>query len=91
MLPRELFNNRGKTINIKIGEPIPAKSFSANLIDSKVETKLLKKHVYKIGKNQKSVFVTEKNIISPINRKLLKKELSSASLLGYTKDKKKFI
>jgi putative hemolysin len=89
MLPRELFNKKNRTITIKIGEPIPAKSFSSNMIGSKVEIKLLKKHVYLIGRNQPGIFLTEKNIISPVDKKTLKKELSFATLLGYTRDEKK--
>ncbi len=91
LLVHELFNKKNKTINIKIGDPIPAKAFVMNLINTKVQTKLLKKHVYGMQKNKAPIFITEKNIIHPINKKLIKKELNNSEMLGLTRDDKKII
>jgi len=91
LLPRELFNKKNKTIKFVIGEPIPAKVFAAGYIDDRIQIKLLKKHVYDIGKNRQGVFLTEKNIIHPVEKKILKKELDSSELLGITPDQKKII
>ncbi len=91
LLIHELFNKKDKTINILIGDPIPAKSFTENLITAFYQTKLLRKHLYNLRKSNKNIFVTEKNIIHPIDRKLIKKELNKANILGTTDDNKKII
>jgi len=86
LLPGEMFRQRGKSIEFKIGDYIPHRAFESDIIDIKTETKLLKKHVYKIGLNQKGIFKTERNIIFPVDRKLLKRELEKTTLLGRTKN-----
>jgi putative hemolysin len=86
LLVHELFNKRNKSIRIRIGDLIPAKAFKTSYIDEKYQTKLLKKHVYQLGSNQNGIFVTEKNIIHPIDRKILKRELNNANHLGTTKE-----
>lgn len=91
LLPRELFNKKGKVITINIGDPIPAKSFSSYIRKDNIQLKLLRKHVSLIGKGKKGIFSTEKNIIHPVSRKLIKKELQSAELLGETSDGKKIL
>ncbi|MBI9071300.1 MAG: lysophospholipid acyltransferase family protein [Melioribacteraceae bacterium] len=91
LLANELFNKRGKTINIKIGNPIPSKVFTQNIIKTSAQINLLKKHTYRIGKNKSEIFVTEKNVIHPVDKKSLYKEINQAELLGHTKDSKKII
>ncbi len=86
LLAHELFNKKNKTIHIKIGDVIPAKAFSSSYINDIYQAKLLKKHVYQIGNNRKVIYTTEKNVIHPIERKIIKGELNNATLLGFTKD-----
>lgn len=88
-LVHELFNKKNKTISIKIGNPIPASVFSSNVIEDQTKTALLKKHVMRVGRNRKGVFVTERNIIHPIPRKFIKRELLNSELIGETSDEKK--
>lgn len=89
LLSHELFNKTNKRIHLKIGDVIPAKVFSTQIIDDDSQTKLLKKHVYQIGRNRKGIYSTEKNVIHPIDRKLIKAELMNSKLLGLTHDNKK--
>ncbi len=91
LLIHELYNKKDKTINLIIGDPIPAKAFSENVITDFYQTKLLRKHLYNLKKPNKNVFITEKNIIHPVDRKLIKKELNKATILGITEDNKKII
>jgi len=91
LLAHELFNKKNKNISIKVGDPIPAKAFSASFINDKIQSKLLKKHVYLIGLNKKGIYSTEKNIIHPVKRKLIKNELNNSQILGITKDDKQII
>jgi len=89
LLAREILSTREKTITLKIGDLIPNKVISTNLISLKEQTRLLKKHVYRLHKNKRGVFKTEMSIIHPIDRKLIKNELSQAQLLTVTADGKK--
>lgn len=89
LLPHEIFNKNGKAAYIKIGDPIPSEAFSSNFWKEKYYTKLLKKHVMLIGKDKKGVFKTNKNIVSPVSRKSLKKQLDASELLGESSDNKK--
>ncbi|MCK9211638.1 MAG: lysophospholipid acyltransferase family protein [Ignavibacteriaceae bacterium] len=89
LLPRELFKQRGKTINIKIGNLIPAKILFAGLLKGKVLSNALRKHVYQIGKNKKGIFLTERNVIHPIDPKKIKRQLLAAKLLQNIDEKKK--
>ncbi|MFZ1292443.1 MAG: lysophospholipid acyltransferase family protein [Melioribacteraceae bacterium] len=89
LLVHELFNKKNKTISIKIGNPIPAKVFSTHIIEDQAQLALLKKHVMRIRKDKKGVFITEKNIIHPIPRKFIKRELINSELIGETSDRKK--
>ncbi|MBX3044163.1 MAG: lysophospholipid acyltransferase family protein [Candidatus Kapabacteria bacterium] len=86
MLPQELFRKRNNSIDIKIGDVIPGNTFKTNNLKIKVQTKLLYQHTHKIGKNKTGIFNTEKTIIHPIDKKLLKSELNQSQLLGNTFD-----
>jgi putative hemolysin len=88
LLPRELFKKRGKSIKIKIGHHILPEAFSTKFQRSSHLTKSLKKHVFLIGKNKKGVFATEKNVIHPLSRKLIKSQLYKSTNLGKTSDGK---
>jgi len=76
---------------IKIGDPIPSEAFNSNYWKEKYNTKLLKKHVLLIGKEKNGIFKTNKNIISPVSRKVLIKQLDYCELLGTSGDNKKYI
>ena len=86
LLPHELFNKKNKTISIKFGDPINPESFKKNILHPKVQIKLLKKHVYRLKKNKSAIYGTEKTIIHPVPRKILKSELLQNDLIGKTSD-----
>lgn len=89
LLSRELFNKRGKSIRIKIGNHILPQAFSSKYQRSSHLIRSLRKHVYLIGKNKKGVFATEKNVIHPLSRKSIKSQLMKSNNLGTTSDGKK--
>ena len=89
MLAREMFNKRSVTIPMRVGEPIPFSQIDAVPVSTAEKTKLLKKHLYRIAKNKKPLFLTEKTIAHPQNRQNLKHELRESELLGETSDGKK--
>jgi putative hemolysin len=90
LLPREIFNKRGKSIRFVVGDPIPGVAFSSSFINTRVTTRLLRKHTYLLARKKRStIFKTERTIVHPVDRKLLKDELKSSTLLGRTSDGKK--
>jgi len=89
LLPRELFKQRGKTIPIKVGDLIPVRIMFSGLLKGKTLLKTLRKHVYLIGNNKKGIFVTEKNVIHPVDPLKIKRQLLAATLLRKIGEKKK--
>lgn len=89
LLPRELFKQRGKTIPIKVGDLIPVRIIFSGLLKGKTLLKTLRKHVYLIGNNKKGIFVTEKNVIHPVDPLKIKRQLLAATLLQKIDEKKK--
>ncbi len=82
LLPGELFRSKDKNITLKIGNIIPAETFSHSALSEKIQSKLLRKHVYRLSKNKQDIFKTESTIIHPVSSKILKKELANSKLLG---------
>lgn len=91
LLVHELFNKKNKTVRVIIGDIIPAKVFTSQNLNINYQTKLLKKHVYKLKKNKANVYLTEKSVIHPIDKKILKREIDNSHYLGNIKDNKKII
>lgn len=89
LLPRELFNKKGKTYKIDIGHHIPGEAFDNRYFKIEHQIKLLRKHVELIGKKKKGIFENEKNVIHPISTKSLKQQINKSKVLGLTADKKK--
>lgn len=89
MLAREMFNKHSVSIPIRVGEPIPFSQIDAVPLSTSEKCKLLKKHLYRIAKNRKPLFITEKTIVHPQDRQALKQELKQAQRLGETADGKK--
>jgi putative hemolysin len=90
-LPHEMFKAKGKTIDFKIGKPIPHHSYHLPHLSLKEGVKLLRKHFYRVSKNQKPVFTTYNQISTPEARSELKAELKLGEFLGKTSDGKNII
>lgn len=88
MLFREVLKKRNSSIKLEIGKLIPGSNFSGKSITRRYETKMLKKHIYNLPKNNREVFNTVNTIIHPIRKDLLLEELNTSHLLGKTKDNK---
>lgn len=89
LLAHEMFNKRSCEIKFRVGEMIPHHALESDQLADKALIKRLKKHLYKIGKNKKSIFVTEKTIAHPEDISAIKKELKTAQLIGTTRDNHK--
>lgn len=89
LLAHEMFNKRSAIIKFRVGEMIPAHTLESNQLADKALIKRLKKHLYKIGKGKKAIFITEKTIAHPEDRSDIKKELKTATIIGATRDNHK--
>lgn len=88
MLFREVLKKKNSSIKLQIGKLIPSSGFSGKSISRRYETKMLRKHVYNIGKNKREVFNTVNTIIHPVSKDLLLEDLEKSIVLGKTKDGK---
>ncbi|MBD3409484.1 MAG: GNAT family N-acetyltransferase [Ignavibacteriales bacterium] len=88
LLPRELFNKRGKTLQIRIGEPLAAETFTKSQTRDDYMVKLLRRHVKLVGKDRPGIFKPERNVVGPADRTLVKKQLAAGERLGKTDDGK---
>jgi putative hemolysin len=88
LLPREMFAQRGKSLEFVVGESIPAEYVSSLKINKSAKLKLLKKHLYLVGKNKKGIFETQKTIARAVDKKEIRDEIYSGELLGQTSDGK---
>lgn len=88
LLINELFNKSGKTIALKIGNPFSGEVLK-NFTNKQYAVKILKKHLYRIGKGKNGIFTSQKPIIHPGDIKLVRKELFNSEQLGETNDGKK--
>lgn len=80
LLPREIFKKAGERIELKIGNLIPNNTFSTYMKDKQL-IKLLKKHTYRLAKDKKGIFITEKNVIHPQSHKSIKIELNMSEIV----------
>ncbi len=89
LLPHEMFKKKNGSLEFTIGESIPYKSYINSPLEMTSQVKLFRKHLYRIAKNKKPIFSTERCIAHPENRQILKKELQNCQKLGETTDGKK--
>lgn len=89
MLAHEMFNKNSKTISMRVGESIAYQQIEQLPLIKAEKAKLLRRHLYRLAKGKKPLFVTEQTIAHPQERRAIKKELQQAELLGETADNKK--
>ncbi|MDQ1351973.1 MAG: hypothetical protein QG657_2279 [Acidobacteriota bacterium] len=89
LLPGELYKLRSRNIRLKIGDPIPGSVFKKDVISVDTLSRLMRSHVYRIGKDKPGIFKTEKTIIHPVEKTILKKEFAEAPLLFAPAESKK--
>ena len=87
-LSDEMFKQKDKNVNIKIGQLISNKDILPKNITKNNLIKLYKKHLYGLKKGKKTFFQTQKAIAHKDNIQLIKKELKKVEVLGKTNDGK---
>lgn len=88
LLFKEVLKKKNSSISLKIGKLIPSDRFSGKKVNHDDETRLLRHHVRQIGRNRPDIYKTVNTIIHPIDKTILKDEISKTERLGKTKDKK---
>lgn len=88
LLSNELFKQKGKELELIIGEIIPSEHTYPTSISKDKIVKLYKKHIYALKKGE-TYFQTQKAIAQAEDRRYIKQELKESQLLGSTKDGKK--
>jgi len=89
LLAHEIFNKNSQTITLRVGQSIPFQQIRGLPLAKKEMAKLIRRHLYRIGKGKSPLFETEQTIVHPQERRAIKKELQQAELLGETIDGKK--
>lgn len=74
-----------RSIAIKLSHPIMPESLAG--IKAGAAAKLLRRHVYQLGKGKPGTFRTTKNIVHPTDKKLILNDVTAAELLGQTEDR----
>ncbi len=86
LLAREMFNKNSRVIKFSVGECIPSQGLSSDTLHDRTLVSRLKKHLYKIGRQHRTIFETERTIAHPEDRRQLLEELKHAECLGETRD-----
>jgi len=89
LLAHEIFNKKSQTITLRVGQSIPFHQIRVLPLAKKEMAKLIRRHLYRIGKGKSPLFETEQTIVHPQERRAIKKELQQAEVLGETIDGKK--
>jgi putative hemolysin len=88
LLVKEMFKQKDKQIDVRIGELVPFSSYQSLPFDHKHKVKLIKKHLYRLAKNKKPLLQTQSAIAHPEERQALKKAIHDCQRLGQTSDGK---
>lgn len=88
LLVKEMFKQAKRTMPVRIGQLIPKEVVSGADFPLKTKVKLLKNHLYRIGKNRSPLFTTQNAIAHPESRSELSSALQACELLGETQDNK---
>ena len=87
-LVREMFKHSENCVDIRIGDAIPPAAYQLPKLSRRETVKLVKEHLYRIGKGRKGLFATQTSIAQPENRAALRNEVRGCELLGETGDGK---
>ncbi len=86
-LPNKNMEDRSTgIISLTIGKAIPFNRLINYKLSEKNLTKRIQKHLYKLKKNNHKEFITEKSLAQPEKTKKLINSLSTATILGETRD-----
>jgi putative hemolysin len=88
-LVRELFMQRNKRIQMRIGEIVPFDNFGRQGIKNHQVARLFRRHLYRIARGRAGLFATQKAIAHPARRQELRAAMRDCQYLGQVEDGKK--
>jgi putative hemolysin len=88
-LDAEIKSQMHRSIAMRLSNPIMPESLAG--IKAGAAAKLLRRHVYQVGKGKPGTFRTTKNIVHPTDKKLILNDVMAAKLLGQTEEKIKIL
>lgn len=88
LLPNEMYLQKNKSLNFIVGDIIGIDTFAKLRLARDLKVKLLRKHLYRVAKNKKPIFETQKSVAHAQDSKLIRDELKTGTLLGSTTDGK---
>lgn len=84
-LDSEVKSQKHAALRLTISHPIMPDAFAG--IKAGAAARLLRKHVYQVGRGKPGTFRTTKNIVHPTDKKLILQDVLQAEVLGETEDK----
>lgn len=84
-LDSEIKSQKHSSIALTVSHPIMPEAFAG--IKAGAAAKLLRRHVYQIGRGKPGTFRTTKNIVHPTDKKQILNDIMQAEVLGETEDK----
>lgn len=92
LLVREMFLQASNNVHMRIGTTIPPESWQQLGTSTQAQTKLFKKHLYRVGKNKSPILkISPDTIAHPEHRQLIRQEIRQCEQLGETPDGKKIV
>lgn len=82
LLPRQMWRQHNKVITMKVGTPLAFSLLKQLPIDDKQKVKLLRKHVYQLGKKRKGLFSVPDPVAHPERRNDLRLAVNNCETLG---------
>ena len=87
-LIREMFKQSHRTIDARVGCPVPHEVYTANDFSAQKVASLFRKHVYRLGRGAKPLFKTIETVAPAESKLLVRRELQACEVLGKTHDDK---
>ncbi len=88
LLVREMFQQQGGRIKIRVGGRIPFANWHDGHTSAKDLAERFRRHVYRLGQGKEGLFASESPIALPEDRLELKKALANCERLGVTRTAK---
>ena len=89
LLVKEMFAQQRKSVDLRIGHPIPYSSYGSLELTGAAKAKLLCQHLYRIGQGRAGLLNTETAVAHPVERSALAQAVQACELLGHTPDGKR--
>lgn len=82
LLPRQMWRQCNKIITLRVGSPLSFALLKQLPVNDKQKVKLLRKHVYRLGRNRKGLFTVPDSVAHPERRNDLRIAINTCKVLG---------